>query len=234
MKTQYPIDFKRLALISAFFVLGGCVTKFPSNYELDRRSGSTPAGGTPGLESLSNYSLRDAPMTPEYMPVRSQPVVTKVWVYDRRLGPNWLQGTWMFIEVQPSQWVTELEPRSNNFVQRYAADGTPEIKSNEKSGDKAPPADNKPAHRAPAPHRGKPLSAPRSKAGNEVQEPTSSSEQAQLPRRLRRNAEEVEVREDEATSRRMRRLIGEREIEDQQSPESFQHHSRPQKSRRHD
>lgn len=208
---QYLTNFKRLALISAFLVLGGCVTKFPTDYELDRRSGSTPASGIPGIESLSNYSLRDAPMTPDYMPVRSQPVVTKVWVYDRRLGPNWLQGTWMFIEVQPSQWVTELEPRSNNFVQRYASDTPPqtrEVKREEKSGSKAQPdtkaqPDNRPrSRRAPAAPRAEspaPESLPNSRAESGVQESAEEKpNEGSMSRRMRRLTAEPQAAQEQA------------------------------------
>ena len=112
-------------------VLAGCVSRAPTDCELDRRSGLYPSSfcdkdaaadprDQPALLSASSGSassgsalgssasggLSDA--KPATFPIREQPVVAKIWVRDQVLdGGNWMQGTWLFVEVQPSRWSGE-------------------------------------------------------------------------------------------------------------------------------
>ena len=114
-----------IKLIALFFacclVFTSCQNTLYSAFELDRRSGNTPspAGGSArGDDSdLTNYSIKDTPMSRANFPQRSAPVIEKVWVFDRRLGPNWLQGTWYYIELQSSEWLDERVPENNTFVE---------------------------------------------------------------------------------------------------------------------
>ncbi len=109
-------------LFPMFFIgpvfISGCSSTTPSEFELDRRSGLTPSVSlqTQAINNLSDVHVLSDENKKSYMPARSEPVVEKIWVYDQRLGPNWLQGTWYFVEIEPSHWLNEVDPGSNKLV----------------------------------------------------------------------------------------------------------------------
>lgn len=105
-------------LLLAPLILSGCSSTTPSEFELDRRSGLTPSVSlqTQAINNLSDVHVLSDENKKSYMPARTEPVVQKVWVYDQRLGPNWLQGTWYFIEIEASHWLNEVDPGSNTLV----------------------------------------------------------------------------------------------------------------------
>ena len=52
---------------------------------------------------------------PASLPIREQPVVAKVWVRDQILdGGHWMQGTWIFVEVESSRWSGESVAAPSN------------------------------------------------------------------------------------------------------------------------
>lgn len=106
-----------LSLIVSFLVAGaaaGCVSRAPTECELDRRSGLYPssycdneAAKKAPTASLAvnavSLSTKHAPV-----PVREQPTVARVWIHDQLLEDGTLmEGTWAFIEVEPSRWARE-------------------------------------------------------------------------------------------------------------------------------
>ena len=108
----------KLKLISvslfAYLVSAGCVSRAPTKCELDTRSGLYPtsycdgeqAQGTSAPQTLA-ASVRSTHATD--LPVREGPVVAKVWVADQVLdGGHWMQGTWLFVEVESSRWSGEV------------------------------------------------------------------------------------------------------------------------------
>ena len=127
------ILFSTLFLVPV--VLSGCSSTTPSEFELDRRSGLTPSVSlqTQAINNLSDVHVLSDENKKSYMPARTEPVVKKVWVYDQRLGPNWLQGTWYFIEIEPSHWLNEVDPGSNTLVNSIDTDNYSTPKINEQT-----------------------------------------------------------------------------------------------------
>lgn len=107
-------------------LLSACLRRAPTSYELDKRSGQALPPAEPQYETKktlkkaafteplrTNSTLAPAPM----MPARTAPVVRRVWVTDQTLPDgSWLQGTWWFVEVQPSRWLHEVDPGAAPFV----------------------------------------------------------------------------------------------------------------------
>jgi hypothetical protein len=87
-----------------------CVSRAPTDCELDKRSGLYPSSfceGKPENGSVEPVQ-GDAPATVKLneIPVRSEPLVKRVWIHDQILeGGHWMQGTWAYIEVEPSKWL---------------------------------------------------------------------------------------------------------------------------------
>jgi hypothetical protein len=96
----------------------GCISRAPTQYELDRRGGfanpSLPASKPEDALQGARFSSQIEKMPMQ--PVRVAPLVEKIWVFDQQLGPAWLQGSWMFIEVQPAQWFDAIDPGAAPFV----------------------------------------------------------------------------------------------------------------------
>lgn len=104
----------------------GCMKRAPTNYELDRRAGM----GTPPAEAQYERGpgKRPAPFDEPLqstsvlapaarMPARIEPVIRRVWVSDQQLPDGtWLQGTWLFMEVQPARWLFEVDPGGGVFA----------------------------------------------------------------------------------------------------------------------
>lgn len=87
--------------------LAACATRAPTDYELDRRAGLMPAievqKAKAGAEEMRRIPGGNKPAA---KPVRASPWFEKVWVYDHEIeGGYWLQGTYLFLEVEPGRWV---------------------------------------------------------------------------------------------------------------------------------
>lgn len=106
-----------MKLTSIFFLiwslaplfLSGCVTRAPTKFELDRRAGLVPeveaekkAREAQGVRTLPAISKG------AQSPRRVEPRIEKIWVYDQELSAHaWMQGTYVFLEVEPSRWSME-------------------------------------------------------------------------------------------------------------------------------
>jgi hypothetical protein len=97
------------------FVIGAsavsCVSRAPSEYELDRRAGLMPSleveKAKSGALEINQMSFTGKSPT---KPVRAAPWFERVWVYDQELdGGYWMQGTYVFLEVEPGRWVKPEE-----------------------------------------------------------------------------------------------------------------------------
>lgn len=117
-----------LAMLVALSV--GCAKHAPTSYELSVRGGQPvppadwkdshwrkgrPPRGAGWSELITtNSTLAPAPL----MPARVEPVVKRVWVADRLMSDgSWLQGTWLFIEVEPARWLYEVDPGAAPFAE---------------------------------------------------------------------------------------------------------------------
>jgi hypothetical protein len=114
------VRFTMLAIVA---VTAGCQTMAESNYELNRRSGlGLEADKGQPADSVLNKdmaALRTSrmPARAPHMPVRLPPIVEKVWVYDQIINDGqWLQGTWLFVEVEGPRWLSEIDSGSGSFL----------------------------------------------------------------------------------------------------------------------
>ena len=98
-------------------ILQGCSTTAPSTYELNQRSGLDVSVDNEDFSpedqiSSDLGSLKKTELTPvsPREPQRRPPRVEKVWVYDQIINEKeWLQGTWIFVEVQEAEWISPEE-----------------------------------------------------------------------------------------------------------------------------
>lgn len=124
-------------IINSIFIvllLTGCISRAPTSYELDKRSGfSNPGASSPSPENaLQGVRFSSQVEKAPQQPIRVAPLIEKIWVYDQQLGPAWLQGSWMFIEVQPAQWFDAIDPGSAPFVFSHPASVEPHVKTKKK------------------------------------------------------------------------------------------------------
>ena len=89
------------------YVTAGCATRAPSDYELDRRAGLLPTAEVERLKREANDVRQVAGASKVVRePPRSKPRLERIWVYDQELdGGYWLQGTYVFLEVEPGRWL---------------------------------------------------------------------------------------------------------------------------------
>ena len=110
--------FAALGLIA----LTSCQTMAPSNYELNRRSGLSVTADTEDNEDarkgeLAKIRTGRLPSKNPLMPARVAPVIEKIWVYDQIVNEGeWMQGTWIFIEVEKAKWLPELDSGHGSFI----------------------------------------------------------------------------------------------------------------------
>lgn len=100
-------------LIAALLLLSaGCITRAPTSYELDRRSGMIPPtqDNVPSDELAQMKTSSTIARAPR-VPVKVPPLIEKVWLSDIGLGDGArLQGTWLYLEVEAGRWLDEIDP----------------------------------------------------------------------------------------------------------------------------
>lgn len=95
----------------------GCMSRAPTTYELDKRAGMLPPTENSVKTALSNLDSDSSLKKGAYMPARVGPVVQKVWITDQHLPDgSLLQGTWLFLEVEPGKWYDEVDNYHANFI----------------------------------------------------------------------------------------------------------------------
>jgi hypothetical protein len=97
-----------LSVLVFLSCLGACATRAPSTHELERRGGLS--GGKSDEKTyeadLGRIAAEKAQAKETGAPVRLAPLIARVWVHDQTVDEgHWLQGTWMFVEVEGSRWV---------------------------------------------------------------------------------------------------------------------------------
>lgn len=113
--------------------VSGCMKRAPTTYELSRRAGQPYPPAEPDFVDPKGKKKKgatfDAPVwansnlaPSQHMPARSAPQIARVYMHDHQLpnkdGTNtaWLQGTWIFMEVRPAQWLPEVDPGAASLV----------------------------------------------------------------------------------------------------------------------
>ena len=100
-----------LLLTTTIVLFSGCITRAPTTYELDRRAGFNAPGEPVLPDDLSKMRTNSNIPRAALMPVRMPPLVEKIWVADTTLADGAkLQGTWLFLEVEPGRWLDEVDP----------------------------------------------------------------------------------------------------------------------------
>lgn len=95
----------------------GCLTRAPTTYELDKRAGMLPPTENAVKTALTNLDSNSSLKKSTYMPARVGPVIQKVWITDQHLPDgSLLQGTWLFLEVEPGKWYDEVDNYHASFV----------------------------------------------------------------------------------------------------------------------
>jgi hypothetical protein len=101
---KYPV------LLSFAMVPVACVSRAPTDCELDKRARAYPSSFCDSgavqtnLPNSIHSEGNTGPKKPMAIPVREAPLVKKIWVADQILdGGHWMQGTWLFVEVE--KWV---------------------------------------------------------------------------------------------------------------------------------
>lgn len=115
---------KFLLLFAVMNLTLACQTMAPSNYELNRRAGlpvsldnEDETGNSNVEENISKFRSGTANSKEADMPVRLPGVVEKVWVYGQEINEtHWMQGTWVFVEVDNEKWLGEVDTGSGDWV----------------------------------------------------------------------------------------------------------------------
>lgn len=107
---------RMIAVFCCSTLIQACASSAPSKYELNRRSGldiAVDKDGHPEEQidrDMALFKLEEAAGKNPNQPGRTKPIVEKVWVYPQKInGQDWMQGTWVYIEVAPSVWSPELK-----------------------------------------------------------------------------------------------------------------------------
>ena len=112
------INIKRIVVfVLPFILLTGCLTRAPTTYELDRRSGMLPPNQVQIKDDLAKMQTSSNIARQSQMPARLSPLVERIWVNSQILPDgSKLDGTWMWIEVEKSKWLDENDPGSAPLV----------------------------------------------------------------------------------------------------------------------
>ncbi len=117
------MKFTKIAILLIVVLISGCQTMAESKYELNRRSGlgldedQGKNGGALTDKDLASLRTGRMPARAPQMPVRLPPVIEKVWVYDQIINDGqWIQGTWLFVEIEGSRWLSEVDSGSGSFI----------------------------------------------------------------------------------------------------------------------
>lgn len=108
--------FKKQSFLLILFVipaLTSCLTRAPTTYELDRRAGLLPPNESLLKSDISSMKTNSNMTRKTEMPERLPPLVEKIWVTAQLLPDgSKLDGTWMWIELERSRWLDEIDPGS--------------------------------------------------------------------------------------------------------------------------
>ncbi len=123
-----------------FFFLSACVSRAPTDCELDKRSGQYPSSfcdekdakkDSPAPEVSGSRSLN--PSRKPSIPIREEAQIARVWVADQKIdGGHWMQGTWIFVELEGSRWSGESLSSGENGASENSLGSNPKPMSETK------------------------------------------------------------------------------------------------------
>lgn len=90
----------KFTLLLVSLSLTGCLTRAPTDYELDRRAGLTPPESNPKKKDseLAKFNFEKQTSGPR-VPDAYEKRVEKTWLYERNVSGGTLQPTWYWMEV---------------------------------------------------------------------------------------------------------------------------------------
>lgn len=101
------MNYKRLAFF--IFILCGltsCMTRAPSDYELDRQAGRIPKKDLSKKEKSEEIYKVVGLNKDAKEPIHTNPRVEKVWVYDQETDSgSYLQGTYLYFQIDGGRWL---------------------------------------------------------------------------------------------------------------------------------
>lgn len=82
------------------------MTRAPSDYELDRQAGLLPKADLKKEKiALGDiYQVKGEDKLAQE-PIRISPRTEKVWIYDQENEGNFLQGTYLYFQVEDGRWL---------------------------------------------------------------------------------------------------------------------------------
>lgn len=95
-------------IICSAFYLTSCMTRAPSDYELDKQAGRLPKNDLTKKENLPDevvYKVVGLNKDSKE-PIRIEPRTEKVWIYDQETDSgHYLQGTYIYFQVESGHWL---------------------------------------------------------------------------------------------------------------------------------
>lgn len=90
----------KIAVLLFALSLTGCLTRAPTDYELDRRAGLTPPESNSRKKDseLAKFNFEKQTSGPR-VPGTYEKRVEKAWLYERNVSSGTLQPTWYWMEV---------------------------------------------------------------------------------------------------------------------------------------
>ena len=109
----------KILIFTSVFLTTGCLTRAPTTYELDKRAGMLAPTEKAVKSALSDLDTNSSLKKSVYMPARVGPVIQKIWITDQHLPDgSLLQGTWLFLEVEPGKWYDEIDNYHAEFINK--------------------------------------------------------------------------------------------------------------------
>lgn len=108
MKNKFVIF---LMCSSCLFI--SCVTRAPSNYELDRRAGRLPKKADKTSQSIAKeiHAIKGQDKVP-IDPIHINPHIEKIWIYNQEINDGtYLQGTYVFFQIDNGYWFNPSEQK---------------------------------------------------------------------------------------------------------------------------
>ncbi len=93
-------------LIFALCGFTSCMTRAPSDYQLDRQAGRLPKKDLINKENTEEVYKVVGLNKDAKNPIRTNPRVEKIWIYDQETDSGaYLQGTYIYFQVDKGQWL---------------------------------------------------------------------------------------------------------------------------------
>lgn len=108
---------KHFFILSCIFIsslCASCITRAPSNYELDRRAGRVPGNLSVSVHKQFANEIHEikGQETQSIEPKRVEPRIEKVWIYNQELNDGaYLQGTFVFMQIDNGYWLNPADQK---------------------------------------------------------------------------------------------------------------------------